>query len=123
MADKRAVFTENFSANLTDIESFLGEEGRQFFHRFFSHLVGDIVPMLCRFPQAGRSFLDRSIHSTKALQLVDRLKGYLKEGDDLRELIVDDYLIHYVVRGRSIVFLSIKHHRQLSFDLKSFWQE
>jgi hypothetical protein len=84
MADKRATFTENFSTNLTDIETFLGEEGRQFFHRFFEYLVGDIVPMLCRFPQSGRSFLDHSINSTQGLQLVDRLKGYLKEGDDLR---------------------------------------
>jgi plasmid stabilization system protein ParE len=123
MADKRAIFTENFSTNLTDIETFLGEEGWQFFHRFFEHLVGDIVPMLCRFPQSGRSFLDRSIRSTKALQLVDSLKGYLKEEDDLRELIVDDYLILYVVRGDRVVFLSVKHHRQLSFDLKRFWLE
>jgi hypothetical protein len=123
MADKRAVFTENFSTNLTDIETFLGEDGRQFFLRFFEHLAEDIVPMLCRFPHSGRSFLERSIRSTQGLQLVERLKEYLKEGDDLRELILDDYLILYVVRGSSVVFLSIKHHRQLSFDLKHFWQE
>jgi hypothetical protein len=32
-------------------------------------------------------------------------------------------LILYVVRDKRVVFLSIKHHRQLSFDLKHFWQE
>ena len=123
MADKRAVFTENFSTNLTEIKTFLGEEGRQFFLRFFDRLAEDIVPMLCQFPQSGRSFLDRSIRSTQGLQLVDRLKEHLIEGDDLRELIVDDYLILYVARGNRIVFLSIKHHRQVSFDLKRFWQK
>ena len=123
MADQRAVFAENFSTNLTDIKSFLGEEGRRFFLRFFEHLTEDIVPMLCRFPQSGRSFLERSIRSDQAQQLLERLKENLKEGDDLREFIVDDYLILYVVRGKRVVFLSIKHHRQLSFDLKHFWQE
>lgn len=123
MADKRSTFTENFSTNLSDIKTFLGEEGRKFFHRFFEHLVGDIVPMICRFPQSGRSLLERAARSNKGLQLADRLKGHLKEEDDLRELIVDDYLILYVVRGHRVVFLSIRHHLQLSFDLKRFWQE
>jgi hypothetical protein len=43
--------------------------------------------------------------------------------DDLRECIVDEYLILYLLREKQIVFLSIKRHRQLSFDLKRFWQE
>ena len=47
----------------------------------------------------------------------------LAKSDDLREYIVDDYLLLYLLRGNQLVFLSIKHHRQLSFDLKRFWQE
>ena len=36
---------------------------------------------------------------------------------------MDDYLVLYLIRGDRVVFLSIKHHRQLSFDLKGFLQE
>jgi len=123
MAVRRPVFTENFSANLSDIQGFLGVAGAKLFDRFFDHLVEDVVPMLCRFPLAGRSFLERSVRSNEALAGARKLRSRLRADDDLRELIVDDYLILYVSRARQIVFLAIKHHRQLSFDLKRFWQE
>jgi len=51
------------------------------------------------------------------------LRSRLAKSDDLREYIVDDYLFLYLLRATRVVFLSIKHHRQLSFDLKRFWQE
>jgi hypothetical protein len=121
MADKRPFFTENFSANLAQIESFLGGEGRRHFRRFFQTLVDEMVPTVCRFPLLGRSFLERAIVSAQALDTAERLKALLQEGDDLRELIRDDYLLLYLVRGNRIVFLSVKHHRQLSYDLKRFW--
>ena len=54
--------------------------------------------------------------------MAKKLRRRLGHADDLREFIVDDYLLLYLVRGEQIVFLSIKHHRQLSFDLKRFWQ-
>jgi plasmid stabilization system protein ParE len=119
----KPVFTANFSSNLSDIQTFLGEDGRRTFDRFFEHLVDDLVPMLCRFPRSGRSFLERSIRCNEALAMVQKLQEKLKDGDDLREFIADEYLILYVVRARQIVFLSIRHHRQLSFDLKRFWRE
>ncbi len=54
-------------------------------------------------------------------RMVKRLRRRLEQADDLREFIADDYLLLYLVRGERIMFLSIKHHRQLSFDLKRFW--
>ena len=45
----------------------------------------------------------------------------MKKGDDLREFIVEEELILYLLRGTRIVFLFIKHHRRLSFDLRCFW--
>ena len=119
----KPVFTENFSSNLSDIQTFLGEDGSRAFDRFFKHLVDDIVPMLCRFPRSGRSFLERSIRSNEALAMVQTLRDKLRDGDDLREFIADEYLILYVVRAKQIVFLSVRHHRQLAFDLKRFWRE
>ena len=123
MAAKRPLFTDNFSANLTAIELFLGSDGGKSYQQFFARFVDVVVPNVCRFPLSGRSFLERSIHSTQAASLAESLANRLLEGDDIRELIVDDFLILYLVRGGDIVFLAIKHHRQLSYDLKSFWRE
>ena len=123
MAAKRPLFTENFSANLDDIETFLGADGASYFKKVFDRLVDEIVPYACRFPLSGRSFLDHSIHSSEAQRLAARLEHRLQDGDDIRELIVDDFLILYLVRGNRVVFLSIKHHRQLSYDLRTFWRE
>ena len=123
MAGKRPVFTENFSANLTTIQTFLGPEGSEVFQGLLERIFDEVVPTLCRFPHSGRAFLAHAIHSAKAKNLVRKLRSRLAKSDDLREYIVDDYLLLYLLRGNQLVFLSIKHHRQLSFDLKRFWQE
>ncbi len=123
MAGKRPIFTQNFSANLLAIKAFLGSEGHKPFQRFLDRLFDDIVPQLCRFPKSGRSFLAHTIHSSEAKSLAKKLPTRLNRGDDLREYILDEYLLLYLLRGNHLVFLSVKHHRQLSFDLKRFWQE
>jgi plasmid stabilization system protein ParE len=121
MAVKRPVFTENFSTNLTDIETFLEPEGSAAFRRLLKRLFDEVIPTLCKFPLAGRPFLAHAIQSTRAERLVRKLRGKLLQNDELREFVVDDYLLLYLVRGERLVFLSIKHHRQLSFDLTRFW--
>ena len=123
MAGKRPIFTQNFSANLLAIQAFLGSEGHKPFQRFLDRLFDDIVPQLCRFPKSGRSFLAHTIHSSEAKSLAKKLRTRLNRDDDLREYIVDEYLLLYLLRDNHLVFLSVKHHRQLSFDLKQFWQE
>jgi len=123
MAANRPVFTENFSENLSAIQTFLSPEGSAAFQRLLARLFDETIPMLCRFPQAGRAFLPHAIQSTKAKALARKLRGKLGTSDDLRELIMDDYLVLYLHHKNQLAFLSIKHHRQLSFDLKRFWQE
>ena len=45
MAGKRPVFTENFSANLTTIQTFLGpEEGNAAFQGLLERLFDEVVP-------------------------------------------------------------------------------
>jgi plasmid stabilization system protein ParE len=121
MAGKRPIFTENFSANLVAIEVFLEPEGHAAFQRLLDKLFDETIPTLCRFPQSGRSFLSRAIQSTKAEALTKDLRRLLKKEGDLRECLMSDHLVLYVVRKDRIVFLAIKHHRQLSFDLNRFW--
>jgi plasmid stabilization system protein ParE len=121
MAGKPPRFTENFSTNLTAIEEFLGSHGGRALHRFLDRLFDDVIPTLCRFPQSGRSFLTRTVRSTKANARAKELRKFLTRGDDLREFVMDDYLVLYLVRRGQVIFLAVKHHRQLSFDLKGFW--
>lgn len=123
MAGKRPRFTENFSANLTAIEEFIAPHSRMAFHRFLDRLFDDVIPTLCRLPQSGRSFLTRAVKSIKATALTKGLRKFLNKGDDLREFVMDDYLVLYLVRRHQVIFLAVKHHRQLSFDLTRFWIE
>ena len=40
----------------------------------------------------------------------------------VREYIASDYLVLYAVRKSTVYLLSIRHHRQLSFDLREHWR-
>jgi ParE toxin of type II toxin-antitoxin system, parDE len=55
--------------------------------------------------------------------LSKQLRTLLDKQDDLREFVMDEYLVLYLVRRGQVIFLAVKHHRQLSFDLKGFWHE
>ena len=123
MAGKRPRFTENFSANLSAIEAFLEPHSRTAFRRFLDRLYDEAIPTLCRFPQSGRSFVAHAVKSTKAKVLSKHLGKLLNQGDDLREFVMDEHLVLYLVRRDQVIFLAVKHHRQLSFDLKRFWVE
>jgi len=123
MAGRRLtpVFTENFAENLDTIQAFLGAEGREAWERLLDRLFEDLVPTLTQFPQSGRPLLAQPIRSLEARRAIRRLRGVLHPGDDLREFILDDYLLLYLVRDPIVALLAIKHHRQLSFDLHRFW--
>lgn len=123
MAGRRLspISTENFAQNLDAIRDFLGEDGRVTFARLLDRLFEDIVPTVCRFPQSGRPFFDHPARSLETRAARRRLRRLIRAGDDLREFILDEYLLLYLVRGNHVIFLSIKHHRQLSFDLHRFW--
>src|SRR6266481_4265185 len=111
----RLFFTSNFAANLDSIHLFLGVEGESAFQRLLKRLFDDICPQLSRFPLSGRSFLVHPAGSREAAALLERLHTILRKGDDIREFMIDKYVVLYLIRGRRLYFLAIKHHRQLSF--------
>ena len=124
MAGRRLtpVFTENFATNLDAIRAFLGDEAGEAFARLLNRLLDDLVPTLSQFPRSGRPFLAQPTGSLETRRALRRLRRLLLPSDDLREFILGDYLVLYLIRDRSIVFPAIKHHLQLSFDLPRFWR-
>ena len=118
-------FTANFEANLASIEAFLTEgEFAQGYDRLLDELSDVVVPNLERFSAMGRPFLTRTTHSVEALTIVDRLRVTLVRiaaDAEIREYIMRDYVILYVLVRDDAYLLSIKHHRQLSFDFGRFW--
>ena len=128
MAKKTVVkFTANFEHNLEDIERFLTEqEAPQAFDSLLDELLETVVPNLEQFPEIGRPFMarqPRSVETTNALaKLRTKLSGLNQEMDALREYVLKDYLLLYVlIDGATIYMLSIRHQRQLSFDFEGHW--
>jgi plasmid stabilization system protein ParE len=116
--------TANFERNLADIEAFLTEaDAPQAFDGLLDELLDTVIPNLERFPGMGRPFLNRAIGSVEATNALSvlrtKLKAVLAEPAGLREYVMDHYLVLYVQIDGTIHLLSIKHHRQLSFDFET----
>jgi hypothetical protein len=65
--------------------------------------------------------LEHQVGSTEARALFERLQEKLRAGDELREFVIDAFVVPYLIRRTRIYFIAIKHHRQLSYDLLRFW--
>jgi plasmid stabilization system protein ParE len=116
--------TANFERNLADIERFLTEAGAlQAFDGLLDELLDTVIPNLERFPGMGRPFLNRAVGSVEAtnalIALRAKLQTLLADSNGPREYVMDHYLVLYVQMEGKIHLLSIKHHRQLSFDFES----
>ena len=122
MAKKRAVkLTANCERNLSDIECFWTEANASAaYDALLDALLDTVIPNLEQFPTMGRPFLNRAVGSVEASNAQNALRAKLAavrvEPDGLREYVMDNYLVLYALTSSSMVLLSIKHHRQLSFD-------
>ncbi|MBS0345887.1 MAG: type II toxin-antitoxin system RelE/ParE family toxin [Proteobacteria bacterium] len=117
--------TANFERDLEEIDRFLVESGApQAFDPLLDELIDIIIPDLERFPAMGRSFLRHPIRSVEARNGVNRLGkklAQLGEGAEIREYILQHYLVLYVIAGTAIHLLSIRHDKQRSFDFQRLW--
>lgn len=119
MSRRTVHVTRNFDENLEDIRRFLeGQEVTQGFQSLLERLFETVIPNLERFPEMGVDFLAKVPQSAEGLIRLEALKKRLGRNTGLREYISGDYLVLYAWRGDNLYLLSIKHHRQLSFDLK-----
>ena len=118
--------TANFDRNLADIERFLtAVDAPQAYDGLLDELLDTLIPNLERFPGMGRPFLNRpvgSVEATNALAALRvKLEALMGQPDGLREYVMDNYLVLYALIDGNIQLLSIKHHRQLSFNFDAHW--
>jgi hypothetical protein len=114
--------TANFERNLDSNRDFLvSAEARPTFASVIKSLIDRVVPAMERFPDIGADFAARAPLSREGQVLFDRLIALAGPNAEARQWIEGDYVILYLVRGGSIFLLSIKHHRQLSFDFSGHW--
>ena len=118
--------TANAERNLDEIELFLLDAGvPEAFDVLLDELSATIIPNLERFPDMGRLFLNRSVNSVEVKNNLDRLKlqlNRLGKNAALREYVFSEYLLLYAQTDEIIYLLSIRHHRQLSFDFQALWE-
>jgi hypothetical protein len=80
-----------------------------------------VIPYLRRFRRIGRRYLGQPPQSTEALaQLAALPHG---AADALREYLHGDYLILCTLDATGMVVhrLSVRHHRELSFQFAGLW--
>ena len=124
MADKlyRVELTASFLERLDAIEKFLvGADAGFAFDRLLAELRATVLPNLRRFPRIGRRYLANPPQSAEALALLAALPAGAP--DALREYLHGDYLMLYAAMedNATVYLLSIRHHRQLSFDFARLW--
>ena len=118
----RVELTASFLERLAVIESFLTEaDAASAYDRLLGELRTTVIPNLRHFPRIGRRYLDQPPQSAEALAQLAALPA--GAADRLREYLHGDYLILYTVAmpGHSVHLLSIRHHRELSFQFSRLW--
>ena len=117
----RVELTASFLDRLDAIEAFLAEADAAFaFDDLLAELRATVIPNLARFPRIGRRYLANPPQSVEALVQLATLPAGAASA--LREYLHGDYLMLYAAMEASTVYLlSIRHHRQLSFDFARLW--
>lgn len=124
MAEKvcRVELTASFIERLESIETFLAEADAAFaYDALLDELRATVIPNLRHFPRIGRAYLAAPPQSAEALAQLAALPAGAPAA--LREYLHGDYLILYTVSeaAGTVYLLSIRHHRQLTFDFAKLW--
>ena len=124
MADQ--LFTVQLTASFLDrldaIETFLLAADAGFaFDALLAELRATVIPNLRRFPRIGRRYLANPPQSAEALTQLAALPAGAPEA--LREYLHGDYLMLVAAMDidATVHLLSIRHHRQLTYDFAKLW--
>lgn len=118
----RVELTASFLERPDAIEAVLTDGGAAFeFDDLLAELRTMVIPNLARFPRIGRRYLDDPPQSAEALTQL----GTVPAGtvNALREYLHGDYVLLYAAMetNETVYLLSIRHHRQLTFDFAAHW--
>jgi plasmid stabilization system protein ParE len=117
--------TANFERNLEEVEQFLTAAGApQAFDALLDELTDTVIPNLERFPDMGRLLMDRqapSVEVRNGVESLERKLNVIGSGGEVREYVLAQFLLLYARFDTTIYLLSIRHHRQLSFDFEALW--
>ena len=72
-------------------------------------------------PKAFDDLLARRSGSIEVLTRVESMGKRTGKGE-IREYLTGDYLLLYLDDAETVFLLSIRHHRQLSYDLAAHWE-
>jgi ParE toxin of type II toxin-antitoxin system, parDE len=112
----------NFRRNLENIRAYLEEQQADgLFESLIDDLFVTVIPNLERFPDLGFDLLARKPGSIEGVAKVLALRKRIGHRASIREYVSGEYLVLYVADGEQITLLAIKHHLQLSFDLRGHW--
>jgi plasmid stabilization system protein ParE len=118
----RVELAASFLERLESIEAFLVEADAGFaFDDLLAEIRTTVIPNLRRFPRIGRRYLANPPQSAEALALLAAMPAGAPHA--LREYLHGDYLMLYATMEaqKTVVLLTIRHHRQLSFDFARLW--
>ena len=118
----RVELTASFLECLNAIEAFLLEaDAGLAFDALLAELRAAVIPNLSRYPRIGRRHLDYPPQSAEALAQLAVLPAGTAQA--LREYLHGDYLMLYTASetDATVYLLSIRRHRQLSFDFARLW--
>lgn len=123
MSRRNVRITSNFDKNLVDIRRFLAGQGvPREFQFLLEQLFETVLPNLESFSEMGVDFLAKAPQSMEGLMRLETFKTASRENTSLREYISGDYLLLYALSGDNRYLLSLRHHRQLSFNFKEHWR-
>lgn len=117
----QVLLTANFERNLASIEFFLQEaQVSHAYDALLDQLSDTVIPNLERFPDMGKAFLEDAIGSVEVNVKIEALQRQMQDfGGNfvLRKYVLTDYLLLYARSDVAIYLLSIRHHRQVSFQI------
>ena len=124
MADTlyRVELTASFLERLESIDAFgVDADAGLALDDLLAELRASVIPNLRRFPRMGRCYLANPPQSAEELALLAAMPAGAPAA--LREYLHGDYLVLYVAMEaqETVVLLTIRHHRQLSFDFARLW--
>ena len=107
MSRRRVVATANFWRNVEGLRSFRTQHPSGFEHAI-GKLQDDVLPLLRQHPSVGRLY-------GPGRPIIEKVVSRLGEGV-LREALIDEYVMLYLVGTKQIFLLSLRHGRELTYD-------